>query len=135
MIMILLPLIVAKKRALRCVFNVPRNTRTAPLYKKHKVLTLNQMYKLQALLFVYKFKMSLLPVVFINFYRKHSEIHNYLTRQIDNYYLPNFKYDITRTSIRYVGCKLWNELDIDTKSLTIPLGKFKKHIFKKWFPE
>ena len=76
-----------------------------------------------------------MSLYFIYEWGQNSEIHSHSTRQSDNYYPPNFKYDVTRTSVRYLGCTVWNEQDSKTKLLTVPISKFKKHILKKWFPD
>ena len=124
------PIVKAQKRAVRCILNVPRLTHTAPLFTKHSILPFSHIYKLQVLLFVYKFKMSSLPRIFHNFFTKTQDIHNYRTRQIDNYYLPRCKFDTTKSTVKYKGCLLWNGLDYQTKSLTVTIKCFKNHILK-----
>ena len=124
-------LVRAQKRALRCVFNLPRCSHTGPIFKKHNILPLSDIYRLQILLFVYKFKMSILPSVFTNFFTKTHDIHSYSTRQVDNFYPPRFKYDTTKSTVKYIGCVFWNSLDFKTKSMNASVKCFKTHILKE----
>ena len=130
----LYPLIKTQKWALRAICGKPRRTPSAPLFTSLKMLTINQIYMLRVLMFVYKFQKSKLPSIFSQFFTKTSEIHSYSTRQSQNMYPPRCKNEITKSLVRYSGSLLWNELEADIKRTTGSTSSFKKRIIRSWFP-
>ena len=77
--------------------------------------------------------MSHLPSIFNDFFIKTSDIHNYSTRQHNDYYLVKCKYDITQSFMRYSGAKLWNEMSKELKLFSGSVTSFKKKLFQSWF--
>jgi hypothetical protein len=124
----LTPIIMIHKRTIRCIANVPKDTSTLPLFKDFKMLQLTEIYKLHILMFVYKFKKSLLPDIFYNYLIKTVEVHGHNTRQTENYYLPLCRLDITQTGFKFNACKIWNSLPGDTKRMDASIRTFKKHV-------
>ena len=129
------PLIKVQNWAIKTILCKPRCTASLPLYKSMKMLTLKQIYTLQVLVFVFKYKKSDLPNVFYNFFVPTSNIHGYLTRQEYNFYPPMCKTTLAQSFIRYSGCSHWNSLTKSIKSMNCSISSFKKHILKSWFDE
>ena len=82
-----------------------------PLFKKHKILNVYDTFKLDLGVFMYKHHAELLPKVFINYFRKHNQYHNYTTRNAQNYSFHNAKKTFSDRSIRTSGPVLWNSID------------------------
>ena len=127
------PLIKLQKWAVKTISCKPKRTASSPLFKSLRILTIRQIYDLQVLTFMYKYKKSLLPSVFNSFYITTSTIHHHYTRQHNNYYLPRCRLDLTKSFIKYSGCHLWNALDNTIKSFSGSVSLFKKQIIKQWF--
>jgi hypothetical protein len=124
----LLPIVIAQKKAIKCILCVSKRTRSDQIYKALNVLTFSQIYEYQILLFVYKYKCNLLPKVFNGFLIKSSEVNSYNTRQLLNYYLPRFRLDIYKTGFKYNACFFWNKLSSDAKKMNVSISEFKKKI-------
>jgi hypothetical protein len=57
-----------QKKALRKIENAPSNSHTAPFFSKHKILTLEQIYKHQTITLMHDFHHSLLPNALMSFF-------------------------------------------------------------------
>ena len=79
-------LIKLQKRAVRLISSAPRLAHTLPLFRKLKLLKLCDIYVLNIMLFMFKFKHYLLPRVFDNMFVLNSDIHNHFTRQRNMYH-------------------------------------------------
>ena len=124
------PIIKVQKRAVRCIMSASKYSSTALFFKELHILHFQQIYKLQILLFVYRYKMSLLPHVFKDFYIRNSDVHNYRTRQLLNFYPPRCRSELTKAGAKYRGCILWNSLSPDSKALNVSISLFKKLILR-----
>jgi hypothetical protein len=60
-------------------------------------------------MFLYKYKNSLLPPTFQNFYVKNREIHNYPTRSANKLRLPLTKTKIASSYVKKTGVEIWAE--------------------------
>jgi hypothetical protein len=127
------PLIKVQKWAIKTILCKPRITPSLPLFKSMKLLTIQQIYTLQVLVFVFKFKKSELPCIFNNFFIPTSNIHEYSTRQEYNFYPPMCRTNLAQSFIRYAGCYNWNCLSRNIKSFNGSISSFKKHILKSLF--
>jgi hypothetical protein len=129
------PLIKVQKWAVKTILCKPKRTPSFPLFKSMKLLTIQQIYTLQVLIFVYKYKKSELPCIFDNLFISTSNIHGYSTRQEYNFYPPMCKTSLAQSFIRYSGCYNWNSLSRNTKSFNGSVNTFKKQILKSWFDD
>ena len=73
-------LIKLQKWAIRTISNSHYRSHTGPLFSKHDILTLNDMFNLELGVFMFKYSSNELPNVFNDFFMKRSDIHNYPTR-------------------------------------------------------
>ena len=99
-----------QKRAVRLVSSAKRLAHTKPLFKKLKLLKLSDIYILNIMLFMFKFRHSLLPQVFDDMFVLNRDVHNYFTRQFDMYHYLTWRLQMRKKSIRIQGPIIWNQL-------------------------
>ena len=126
------PIVKAQKFAIRSIACKPKRTPTQTLFSELNILQLNKIFKLQVLLFVFRFKNYLLPRVFDNFFIPTQNVHGYNTRQCFDFYPPRMMTCLGQKSVRYLGCLFWNTLDIKIKRGTMSLHVFKKTVIEKY---
>ena len=91
-----------------------------PIYQQLNLMNLCQIYKLEILKFMFKYKNKTLPNCFKNYFVSPSETHNYHTRfACDNNWAAaiQHKKSTSKCSIQYNGYKIWNELPLEIKGL------------------
>lgn len=125
------PIIKAQKFAIRSIACKPKRTPSQALFNELKILQIHQIFKLQVLIFVFKYKNSLLPRVFHNYFVPTQDVHRYNTRQCYNFYPPRVRTCLSKRNIRYTGCLFWNSLDVKIKSETMTFHSFKTIIINK----
>ena len=64
---------------------------------------------------MYKHKTNSLPQTFSDYFIKHSQVHNYPTRNAQDYSIYKAKKTFADRSIRITGPTLWNSLDTKLK--------------------
>ena len=99
---ILIKQIVLQRRAIRIINNVPPLSNTDLLFKKFKIISVADINKLQVAVFMYSYHSNLLPLSFKNLYTFNYAIHSHKT--------PLFKYNFSRTTVKFTGAKNWNEM-------------------------
>ena len=69
-------------------------------------------------LFVFKFKMKMLPDQFNNYLTEASHVYEKFTRASyqNNYFIPLLNTSKAQRSIKYQGPLIWNALDADLKT-------------------
>ena len=126
-----------QKRALRIINNSDYSSHTKTIFHSLKTLNIFDLNRLQTALFMYRHNSKTLPNSFLNFFSKHSDIHNYNTRHADNYIAISPKSNLTKQSIKYIGPKVWNSLSTNiTNSKTIKAFKWslKQQLVNKYSP-
>ena len=115
-------LYLTQKKAIKTALNLSPRTSTELIFRRTKFLTVAELYQLYVLLFVFKFKNSLLPACFDNYFTLAA--HSHQTRNSTNFRLPLFTTNYCQQSILFQGSKLWATLPDDIKaSLSIPTFK------------
>ena len=96
---------------------------------------------LEKALFMFKFKMKMLPGQFSNYFIKTCQVYQKFTRASNhnNYFIPHFKSSKTQRSIKYQGPLVWNSLDTSLKTCktlnyfkVIKNSKLKKLLLNKY---
>ena len=84
-------------------------------YNRLKFFTIKSLYEVETAKFIHLFKESKLPDEFNNFVE--SINHNHYTRSTmqHNYKLPQPRTDLGKSSIKFQGVKVWNDLPIYIK--------------------
>ena len=111
-------LVVLQKRAVRVISFAKFKDHSGPLFKKHKILPLYDLYRYQGAIFVYDSLCNNLPPYFKNMYVENSNIHSHNTRKSSNIHIDNRKLVASSKSIRHQLPLLWNELPEDIKCIT-----------------
>ena len=105
-----------QKWAIRTVANSHYRSHTAPLFAKYNSLTINDIYKLELGVFMYKYVNNELPNIFNGFFTLRCNIHDYQTRNANNFNLTRNSKSFTDHAIRTAGPILWNSLINNIKS-------------------
>ena len=77
-------LIKLQKWAIRTISNSHYRSHTQPLFAKHNILKVNDMYSLELGVFMYKYSTNDLPGIFNDYFTKRSDIHGYQTRHVND---------------------------------------------------
>jgi len=117
-----------QKKVVRIISHVKPKTESAPLFNKLRILTVYQIYQLQALIFMYKYVNNLIPFIFENFFERLNEIRT--TRNYGLLRVPLVRNVFSQRALRYQGVLIWNyyynRIDHYTGYFT-----FKKRV--KWY--
>ena len=95
-------------------------TKLMPIYQQLHLMNLCQIYKLEILKFMFKYKNKTLPNCFKNYFISPSETHNYPTRfACDDNWSAAFQHkkSTLKYSIQYNSYKIWNESPLEIKGL------------------
>ena len=119
------PVLRLQKIALRLISNLRRWQSSLPFCKQHTILRLPEIYIHSASMFMFKFKNSLLPQPFDDFFLENRNYHRYPTRTASNIRLPLVKTQIADKFIIKSGAQIWNTIsnEIDTAQ---KIGPFKR---------
>ena len=109
-----------QKRALRTISNSSYLSPTKPLFEKYSILNVFDMYTKEVAIFMYKFKYNLLPSSFDGSFMINQDIHNYNTRNKEDFNIPKIKHK----TVFACGRKIWNDLSCDVKRAK-SIGQFK----------
>ncbi len=106
-----------QKWAVRIISNSHYRSHSGPLFLKYNLLNVYKNYELEAGVFMYNYFKKLLPQSFNDFFTKPSEVHNYHTRNRNNYYHTRNKKVFSDKTIRTTGPILWNSLQDEIKNV------------------
>ena len=107
-----------QKKAIRLIANSDWNAHTAPLFRDFNVLTVHQINRLQVASFMFKVFYKLLPQYFNDMFISNSLVHNYNTRQCDDFHVPYHRLVLASNSIRVYGVNVWNSIPRDLRNTT-----------------
>ena len=105
-----------QKKSLRIICNTAARSHTDPLFFKHKILKVKDIYSFQLGQFMYRYNNNSLPDIFNSMFPKNQTIHNYPTRQSNEFHLPRLRTLLAQNTFLYTGPKFWNSLDADIKN-------------------
>ena len=104
------PLIKIQKRAVRVIAMATRDAHTNPIFRRLNILNISNIYVLNVMMFMLKYKRRLLPNVFEGMFVVNNEIHGHYTRQATKFHSATGRLEIVRRSIRVQGVCIWNLL-------------------------
>jgi hypothetical protein len=107
----MLPLFRLQKRAIKIITNTKRKNSSGPLFKKLKILKLHDLYVFKSQMYVKKYLDTKLPSVFDDMFLYVHNVHNYFTRNRDDFYLPQCRTELCLRSFRYAVIKMYNTLN------------------------
>ena len=106
-------LFVIQKRAIRALFGLSYNDSTSDSFRKFKILSLENLYRLKLASLMWDFDHSLLPSHLQKLFKYSSEIHSYGTRSSENANLArNFSCNtqVGSLMLKFMGPKVLNSL-------------------------
>jgi hypothetical protein len=99
-----------QKKAVRIITGMKYNAHTDPLFKKMKLLKVQDICTLQEYKFCFKLEHSLLPIYFLtNIFVRNSQIHTHRTRTANVYHKPRIKHEFAKYSIEYIIPSTYND--------------------------
>ena len=111
-------ILLLQKRAIRICTQSAYLAHTTPIFKRLKVLKIDDIHTYLTAIFMYKYTTNLLPSSFVNFFSYNANIHSYPTRHSRDFHLNNPKTLLAHKSIRHHGPDIWNSLPETLKSRT-----------------
>ena len=123
-----------QKRAIRIITNSDYLAHTGILFKRLKILKLNDLYKLQILMYMYKTIESQYDSKLLAVLTYQTEIHHYNTRNANMFRLPFYTKTMSRFSLQYQGPSLWNELPLKVKDIP-SLCKFRTTLIEMFLAD
>jgi len=90
-----------QKKAVRVIVNASYNAHSEPILKGLRLLKLQDMCTLQELKLCFKLEHALLPSYFYSIYIRHSDNHDFSTRNSKDFQLPLIKHSFAKCSIRF----------------------------------
>ena len=124
---------ILQKRAIRIITKSQPMSHTDSLFEKLKLLSVYEINKFVTCTFMFSYLNETLPDFLDTRFRCNNSRHSYNTRQENNIYIPNFRYNFSRHTIRYHGPSLWNALPDHIKcyspiQVALFKNKLKHHI-------
>ena len=134
----LLPLIKLQKMAMRIIEGVERRAHTESIFKKLKVLNMNNLYVYCAQLFLFKYHYHKLPAIFDSFFMRNGVVHGINTRRNALFRSQMATSSLRRRTIRVVGVRIYNyfyeKLDLNCALITYKRN-LKNHLIENNVPE
>ena len=119
-------LFLLQKRAIRIINKTGYLSHTDEFFHKNKILKLSDLFYYNLGIFMYKLSKNDLPDIFLHMFKRNYSIHNYPTRQRDDYHLPRTRTIFAKKTIMYAGPKYWNDLPIELAGcLSLSTFKYK----------
>ena len=107
---------VLQKRAVRLCTGSDIRASSSPLFKRLRLLKINDINKLQTVVFMQRVKCGLLPVSCLHHVTISDNKDLYNTRNKSFFKLKAFRTNIRENSLAIRGPKLWNLLPVDIKT-------------------
>ena len=101
-------LVVLQKKVVRIICQVKPRTPTDELFRKLGIIKFCDLNKYLICRFMFKWYKRVLPSIFDSFFTYNRDVHQYITRQSDEFHVPPVKTTMGQQSIRYRGADLWN---------------------------
>ena len=115
------------KKAIRNVHKTKYNEHTMPLFRINKILKIEDMYKLQLLMFMFSYYRNILPSPLYSLFTRSCDVHDHYTRCRKDPRAVARNTHIMTTSFICRGPELWGALSQNTKE-SKSLSSFKKQI-------
>lgn len=89
----------------------------APIYKKEKLLTVNEIAEYKIAILMKRNQLGILPQPLLEMFKRVDEVHDYNTRGREGYKLfkTYAKTTLRRKTLAYRGADMWNRLHEDEK--------------------
>ena len=121
---------ILQKKASRAIYNLPFNTHATEYFKNEKKLKLTDLYESQ----ISKQMFNCLNLN-ANSLPKHSDIHNYPTRNNNKFIAPKCNMRKSEMLINFKSIKVWNKLPADihtSDSLNIFMDNLRNYFLSRY---
>ena len=107
---------------MRVINNMQWSSNSDPLFRKNKILKLDDLIKLETSKLMFNLDRCKLPTSFTKYFKKVSHIHFRVTRSSVNnkLYLPRYRSNRLQRSLKYRGVKVWNDVPCNLKKIATP---------------
>ena len=99
-----------QKKAVRIINNSDYLAHSEPLFKQNNLLKIEDIYKLQLGLLMYKLSREALPNSISILFQRNIEIHNHNTRNSNDYFMHEARTNTRKFTIKYSGPLFWNSI-------------------------
>lgn len=121
------PLKILQKRVIRITSKAKKYDSSAPLFKIHNILPINELYEYSVCNFMFKVHHNLTPSVVTELFKKRSTICRYITRQGNHFNIPLIRTSLAfRGSIYRKGPLLFNDC-LKNYNVNCTLSTFQYH--------
>jgi hypothetical protein len=117
-----------QKKVVRIICSKSRFSHTQPLMKELRILSIKDIYNYLVGQFMYRFYHNMLPDLFSGFFTRIGSTHDYNTRQLNQFRLPQYRLNIGKRTLRHTGVKMWNEIIIAKVDLENSQPVFKQNL-------
>lgn len=114
-----------QNRAMRIILKCNRYTPIRTMLDVLNLMNINQRIVYRTLIIIYKIKNKMLPSYLFNEMKYVNDIHDYSTRNANNFFIDTFNRASTEKSVLSKGLKLYNNLPVPIKN-SQNLNSFKK---------
>ena len=118
---------ILQKKTIRIITNSHYIAHTDPLFTKLKLLKLDDLYKHQLCIFMYKAANNKLPDSMSPMLTRIQNIHKHNLRKQNSYYIQNIRINSRKCTINYSGPVFWNALPSKLKQL-VSINQFKNKL-------
>ena len=120
-------LLLLQKRVMRIICNTSYRSHTDVLFRNNRILKINDLYLFHLGQFMYNLNGNNIPASFKGMFKKNNTVHNYSTRQANDFHIPKARTNFVSRNFMFTGPKLWNSLDQLLKE-ACSLNSFKYHL-------
>ena len=110
-------LVKLQKKIIRIITFSGFNCHTDALFEKFKIIKFNNLDMYLTGILMYKVKHYLVPNIIRNLFIEISTVHNYHTRQVQDFYVSHFRTNVGKYSIVAHGPLIWNKVPVYIQSL------------------
>ena len=125
-----------QNKAIRIITKTSSKNRIFQHYCRLKILKLDDLYKFEVAKLMHQFTHTKIPDIFCQYFTSSNDIFQNATGNSANYdlYLPQFSFNRTQLSIKYVSAKIWNNILGRFKQFSYSNCKFfyKQYLFAKY---
>ena len=118
---------------IRLTLELSRNEEVLPLMKQHNLLTINDIFKYEMAVLMFRFHNRTLPSVFDPIFQ--SKFTSITTRSNSRVIPISCRSAVSQQSIRYIGPKTWNNIPLpirESKTIAAFKKKLKQHLLDSY---
>ena len=101
--------VLLQKRIIRIIAGVSRRSHTDPISNELKLLKCNDIHTYLIGRLMHRINIGNITML-RSYFKKNKDIHQYSTRQTNNYQVPSVKTELGISALRYHGVLIWNKI-------------------------